>query len=432
MRLVQRIFLMRRRFDKWLLGLGAVAMPIRIVIGPVSLLIFSCVGLYLAIARHRTARLFAGKFYLFALLYAVWSLGLIFYRGEPIIGNRQIGYTLLFSLFAFAGPGMILIHDPLRAFVLGSRLGTVLAFLIAACSFLMEGGRIGVGGNAAVFAFVAALAAIGATIPLRDQPNRFPPKRPGLWSAFTAAIARFLPDGPQYLIFGAVSVAISETRAVLVVMPIFIFVEILVFAAKHSPVRRSAIYIGSSVALAAVVMVGPIGHKIHERFFGMVEYYDTGDSSKWKDKASADIRMTLWSGAVRVIKENPVTGVGSYGKMDAVRAKAGDKAPMLSGYLHVHNAILDELLNNGAIGLILLIGTWAFGLWHILRNASSAGLVRATWYFVVVGISYGVLHNPLLHETTIAALFFFFGALNAATSRRIMQERRKLAVPGTA
>ncbi len=64
-----------------------------------------------------------------------------------------------------------------------------------------EGGRIGVGGNEAVFAFVAGVAAISAAIPIGKT-------------------HRYLPNGPHWLILGLVSVLASETRAVIVVLPV--------------------------------------------------------------------------------------------------------------------------------------------------------------------------------------------------------------------
>lgn len=98
-------------------------------------------------------------------------MGLILFRGEPFHDNRQIGYTLLIAIFAFAGSGMVLVRDPLRAYVLGARVGTLLAVVIALYLAVTNGGRIGVGGNQAVFAFVAAVAAISAAVPCAMPPD---------------------------------------------------------------------------------------------------------------------------------------------------------------------------------------------------------------------------------------------------------------------
>ncbi|RCS23355.1 polymerase [Phyllobacterium salinisoli] len=403
----KKSFLMRRRIDPWILGAGSATMPIRLGFGPISLFLFSCIGIYLICGRHRAARPFARNFYICAVLYGIWSLGLILYRGEPIWDNRQIGYTLLFSVLSFAGPGMVLVRDPLRAFVLGARVGVTLAFLTALTIALIYGGRIGVGGNAAVFAFVAGLAAIGAAIPIPNAP-------------------RYLPNGPYYLVLGTAAVLTSETRAVLAVLPIFALIEIFISVSKFAPRIRMISYAALSLAALGLATVGPVDQIISKRFVGIVEYYDTGDKSKWEDKISADIRFALWDGAKQVISEHPITGVGSYVKMDMVRAKAGENAPMLAGFRHVHNTILDELLNDGLIGLILLLSCAYFGLSHIFRHSSSPGMTRSIIYFIVVCATYGLLHNPLLHEVTISGIFFYFGALNAGASRFIMAQRCRM------
>nr|WP_278526577.1 O-antigen ligase family protein [Brucella anthropi] len=391
--------------DSWVIGAASAAMPVRIGLGPLILFIFSCIGIYLACGRHATTRMFAKKFYLFIILYAVWSLGLILFRGEPFQDNRQIGYTLLITIFAFAGSGMVLVRDPLRAYVLGSRVGTLLAVIVALYLSVTNGGRIGVGGNQAVFAFVAAVAAISAAIPLRKAP-------------------RYLPNGPHWLVLGFTAVLTSETRAVIVVLPIFAAVEILIFLRRFSIRQQGAAYAVLFAAIAALVVVGPVGDIISKRFSGMVEYYDTGNSSNWEDKVSADIREVMWKSASRVIVAHPFTGVGSYSKMDYVRAEAGDKAVMLDGFRHVHNTVLDELLNDGIVGLIFMAGAFISIFVYLWRTADSWAMRRALLYFAVVCGSYGMLHNPLLHEVTISSTMFFLAALNAAASRRIMAARR--------
>ena len=396
---------MRRRVDSWVVGAASAAMPVRIGLGPLILFIFSCIGIYLACGRHATTRMFAKKFYLFIILYAVWSLGLILFRGEPFQDNRQIGYTLLITIFAFAGSGMVLVRDPLRAYVLGSRVGTLLAVIVALYLSVTNGGRIGVGGNQAVFAFVAAVAAISAAIPLRKAP-------------------RYLPNGPHWLVLGFTAVLTSETRAVIVVLPIFAAVEILIFLRRFSIRQQGAAYAVLFAAIAALVVVGPVGDIISKRFAGMVEYYDSGNSSNWEDKVSADIREVMWKSASRVIVAHPFTGVGSYSKMDYVRAEAGDKGVMLDGFRHVHNTVLDELLNDGIVGLIFMAGAFISIFVYLWRTADSWAMRRALLYFAVVCGSYGMLHNPLLHEVTISSTMFFLAALNAAASRRVMAARR--------
>lgn len=405
MAFLKKSFLVRRRIDHWVLGAASAAMPIRLGLGPIILFVFSCIGIYLSLARHAATRLFAKRFYIFILLYAAWSIGLILFRGEPFSNNRQIGYTLLIAVFAFAAPGMLLVRNPLRAYVLGARVGIVMAVFAVLYLVLTQGGRIGVGGNEAVFAFVAGVSAISAVIPILKAP-------------------RYLPNGPHWLILGLVAVLASETRAVIVVLPIFATIEVILFLKRFSVRQQGAAYAAVVAALAALVIVGPVGDIISKRFAGMVEYYDSGDSSQWEDKISADIREVMWKNAAIVIKQNPIAGVGSYAKMDVIRTQAGDQASMLEGFRHVHNTILDELLNDGIIGLFFMFAAFLSIFVHLWRNSDSWGMRRALIYFAVVSGSYGMLHNPLLHEVTISSVMFFIAALNAASSRRIMALRR--------
>ncbi|PYE85334.1 O-antigen ligase family protein [Phyllobacterium leguminum] len=437
--ILRKSFLVRRRVDPWVLGVGAAMMPVRIGLGPIVLFVFACIGIYLTCGRHRTTRLFARNFYICAVLYGIWSLGLIFVRGEPIMDNRQVGYTLLFTIFAFAGPGMVLMRDPLKAFVVGSRVGTVLAFLATLTLVILYGGRIGVGGNPAVFAFVAGLAAIGATIPIRGAP-------------------RYLPNGPWWLILCSVVILASGTRAVLVVLPVFALVEMLIWLQRFTLKTRMISYVAIVFAAYGIVSFNLVDRIGHSRFASIIEYHETADAGKAESQASADAqpsadagkgggeppvavppvtarlqssaetRLVMWEGAKQVILEHPLIGVGSYAKMDAVRAKAGENAPLLDGYRHVHNAVLDELLNGGVIGLVLLFACAYFALSHLFRHSDCFAMTRAIIYFIIACTAYGMLHNPLLHEVTISGIFFFLGALNAAVSRSAMAERRGVSV----
>lgn len=405
MSFLKKSFLVRRRIDSWALIVAAAAMPIRLGLGPILLFVYSCLGIYLVAGRHNTTRLFAKKFYIFIVLYAAWSLGLILYRGEPFSDNRQISYTLLISVFAFAGAGMVLIKNPLRSYVIGSRAGIILTVFAVIYLVLTQGGRIGVGGNEAVFAFVAGVAAISAAIPISKAP-------------------RFLPNGPHWMVLGFAAVLSSETRAVIIVLPIFAAIEIVLFLKKYSIKQQGAAYAVLAAALAALIVVGPVGDALSKRFSGMVEYYDTGNSSKWEDKISADIREVMWTSAVTIIEQHPIAGVGSYAKMDIVRQQAGDQASMLAGFRHVHNTVLDELLNDGIVGLFFMFSAFIAVFIYLWRTADSWAMRRALVYFAFVCASYGMLHNPLLHEVTIASAMFFIAALNAAASRRVMALRR--------
>ncbi len=372
-------------------------MPLRIGIGSVLNIVFSLVGIYLVAIRHNSARYSSNKFYLFAILYAAWSLGLILWRGDAFEQNRQVGYSLLFGLSAFAGSGMILIRDPLRFYVIGSRIGVILSAIICGILTIRFEQRLGMGGNAAVFAFIMAISSIGASIPIKK-------------------FNKYLPNGPYYLFFGFLAVMMTETRAIILILPLFLLSEIIIFSG-HFPTRAKIRLYGLLLAvIIATVLFPPIQRVISERFVMAFDYY-TGQTSDLNTKASVSIRLLMWSGALEVIRENPLTGVGSIAKMSAVSAKLGEDGKALDGFLHVHNFILDELLSNGAIGLLLMILTGVFGIRFIWHGLDNFGIRRNLIYFVITVFAYGFFHSTFLHESTITSVFLFMGVLNAATVR---------------
>ncbi|HWD12900.1 O-antigen ligase family protein [Pseudochrobactrum sp. sp1633] len=404
MRILQKNFLIRRRVDLWLLFIAAAAMPVRLPLGPLILFIFSCIGVYLALCKNRFHRFYGAHFYLLISAYMIWSLGLMAWRGELDAANRQVGYVLLLWLYSFGGLGMVLVRDPVRILAFGSRIGLIICATAVAGEELFLGGRIGVGGNPAVFAYAAAITAVAATLPIKKPPF-------------------LLPNGPWYLIIGTGVVFASETRAVMLTLALLAIFEIVVLIGR---IASHKVKIGSSLMLAAcltaVFTVGPVASVLSQRFSGMMHYYETGDSSQWSDKSSADTREQMWRGAAKVVSEHPLTGVGSDQKMTAVREALGDQATLLDGYIHVHNSVLDELLVNGAVGFLLLLAAALCGFVFLWRNNSDCAIRRVLIYFTITWGSYAMLHNPLLHETSIAVTMFFFSAVYAGTSRNLLRQ----------
>ncbi|MGU3574712.1 O-antigen ligase family protein [Brucellaceae bacterium C25G] len=401
MTFLHKNFIIRRKFDQWVLAIGGATLPLRLGIGPVVVFLFSCIGIYLTAFRHKSTKPFVGVFLIAFVLYFFWVFGLIIWRDQLSFSNRQIGYTLLTVLFAFAGPGMVLVRDPLRFYVLGVRVGILVAAIAATIAWMWTGQRVGIGGNQAVFAYLAAATAVAATLPIKNAP-------------------RFLGNGVQWLVLGMVTTIFSETRAILVIFPIVLAVEVIAYVRRFNWKKQSAIYALIIAFLAVMSVTGPVNRVIETRFSTMVNYYETGDKSVWGDKRSADIRMAMWSGAIGTIKEHPFTGVGTIDKMKLVEAHAGENKKLLKNFWHVHNIALDELLHNGLIGLILLTVAFVAAFIKLWRTAPDCCTRRVLIYFAAVTLAYGMLHAPLLHETTIATIMLFIGVLYAASVKRII------------
>lgn len=365
-------------------------MPLRHGITPIVALIFAVIGLYLVIARRRSARVFTSWFLIFAVLYGAWTLLLVTLRGEPIFDNRQITYSLLITVLAFIGNGMVLVRDPLRHFVIGSRIGVVVAALISIGLDWQVGIRLGMGGNPAPFALITALTMVASLIPLADAP-------------------RWAPNSIAYVVIGALPIFASETRAVLIVVALVLVVEgAMWLAAKPKLYRIAALAVMLPVGVSAL-LIGPL-HEMIERLFLPVFWYYAGYDTEWVGSESGDLRLAMWQGAVRVIAESPLVGYGE-DRMDVVRAYSPHLQDMLGEFRHVHNVVLDELLTHGGVGLLLLLGTLGSAIINLWRKNPEPALRRNIAYVVAAIFAYGMLHNPFLHETTICAIFLYIGVM---------------------
>jgi O-antigen ligase len=404
-RLVQKSFLVRRRWDRYLTWIGGAGLPLRHGLTTFAAIVFALIGIYLVAVRHRSTRLASHAFLSFAVAYLVFSITLAVVRGEFFVGNRQITYSLLIGAFAFISHGMVLVRDPLRYFVLGARAGTIAVAAIALWLGVDELPRFGMDGNPAPFAMVAAIGMIAAIVPLRDAP-------------------RWAPNSIIYVAFGSVSIFASQTRAVLVVVPIILIVEWIVWLRRRSVRSQATGVLAGTAALLLVVSFGPVHTMISERFVPVFEYF-AGDTAAWGESQTADLRLSMWQGAARAVAEKPLTGHGE-GRMERVVELAPVLQPQLQVFEHVHNIVLDEMLHHGLIGLMLLGGVVVSGTGHVLRHADDQALQRNVVYVLLVLAAYGMLHNPMLHETTIAAFFFYLGTTIAHVSRRRMAARRAL------
>ncbi|MBP2547699.1 O-antigen ligase [Neorhizobium galegae] len=395
---MKQSLLFRRRVDLWLMGLACVLFPLYIS-GTVGILGLSGVsGLYVAFSRRDRLHDHVFSAYGFVLLYVFWALLLIALRHQLEAGNRQMGFMILLAGLTFIGPGLCLVRRPLRVLVLGTRIGTLAALplTLAAVAYFRPQERYDGGGNAAIVALLLALGAICATIRLERPP-------------------RLLANGLHYLAIACISVFMTETRAVLVVLPL-IFLAEMVFLSLHwrAPVR-SGCYVAALLAVVLLALMPPVQAMLAERFGTVYSYYVHGAPEA--DMVSGDIRLTMWRSAVAVIAQHPFTGVGMMDMFAHLKRVAGENAGLIEGFKHVHNFILQELLANGVFGLMLLCCIPVAFLWTVMRQSAQNSMKRVAFYFFLTVMVFGLLHDPFYHELCMATTMLFLAAYMAQFRR---------------
>ncbi|RIY03409.1 O-antigen ligase family protein [Aureimonas flava] len=385
------LLLRRRRWDPAILGAGTLCLSLLVSAGKAAFLLFAVCGLYLAITRPRTLRGAPVVFMGVLAGWALWQIGLSLARGEPMDGNRVLSYAALEFACALLPLGLGLVRHPARALALGGRVGMLALVVLSTAEYAVTGARVGLGKNEAIFAFVVGAIAILARLPTGGGP-------------------RFLPDGRFWTYLAAVPIALSGTRAA---MLLFVITAILDLrgALPHLRARKGRVavaVVGGLVAamLAAVPVGGFLADRMEAGVAEMEAYEATGLAV-----GSVDIRLAMWSSALRVLAEHPFIGVGGMERMARVADEAGPNAGEVLRYQHLHNLVLDEALSSGLIGLALMGGAMAAFLAGALGRSVDPLVRDASLALVLFTFVFGLFHGVLLNEWMVLVIFSGMGII---------------------
>lgn len=364
---------------------------------------FAACGLYLALARPRSWRAAPLGFTLTLGAWALWQIGLSLARGEPLDGNRVLSYAGIELALALLPLGLTLVRRPIDALATGARIGLLLASVLSVPLFLVsETGRVGLGANEAIFAFVIGVAGLAARLPARCP-----------W--------RWLPNGPAWTYLAALPIALSGTRAALVLVLLALAVDAPALVRRHAGSqgrrRTRALVVAGLAALALAVPLGVFAWDRVERGLAEMERFEeTGRAA-----GSVDTRFVMIGAGLSVLAENPLLGVGGTRRMEAAAQAAGSNGFMVIYYQHLHNFVLDEALSSGLVGVALMLSVFTSFLLGVFRSTAGP-IVKTTSLLLVAFLAiFGSFHGVLLNEWTLIALFGTMGCI-VATLRR--EERR--------
>ncbi|MCP3056251.1 O-antigen ligase family protein [Aurantimonas marianensis] len=400
--MIKRWLLARRSFDAPLLALAIALLAIGNPIAKGTFLFFGLIGANLAFARHRTWRYADTAFCAAIVAYASWSIGLMVFRNEPVAGNRMFSYSLIMLGFAFLPLSISLVREPLDALILGSR-AAILGVLALLPFDPMITGRFDLGGNAAILAFLSATAGLAARLNAR---------RP----------ATLLPNSRLWFYLSFVPVLLSGTRAAWFVYLLVALLDGLALIRhwRKIPFRRSLALLTAAVVIVAAV---PVASVVNQRISAaMIELEQM--KALGVGIGSMDIRMVMWTGAIQVISENPIVGVGGMERMDAVAAavSAADAA-FVASFTHLHNLFVDEAASNGLVGLALLMSIFAVFLVRVTRCSPGHLVPETSYAFVFLVVTFGSFHGVLLNEWMILSIFSFMTLILVAIRRDAFRAR---------
>lgn len=405
---VKRILLFRRRLDPWILAVALAGVCLMSSVGKAGFVFFVVCGLYLAAIRHRACREMPLSYSLALGGWAVWQIALSFLRGEPIAGNRVLSYAGIEFALVFLPIGACLVRRPADALAFGARAAVLAALVLTPIEYAITGTRVGLGGNEALLAYVVGVAGLAARLPTRRR-------------------IKLLPNGLFWTYLVSVPILLSGTRAAMILILMVVLFDLRHLFARQRGRRSFVIATVAGVVAIIGVAAGPASRILTDRFdAGMSEmsaFEETG-----RAVGSVDVRLAMWSSALKVLAERPLIGVGGTERMERVAEAAGVNGPIVRVYRHLHNVVLDEALSSGLIGVGLMAAVFVtffislFG-WTRDRVTRQTAIILVAFLLV-----FGLFHGVLLNEWTLLATFGTMGVMLMQARRLWRFDRRDAAL----
>jgi len=407
----KRIFLFRRKLDGLIFGLGAFMLMLPIDTSAIIFGVFLAMGIYLLLFRPAKSLRHLDKNYVLAVVIfstACFATNLL--NGSLPEDLRWSSYPLYHLMIIPLAVGAVLVRDPLRQFVLGTRAGLVVIFLwgVAEVAIALWGGadvragalRFGLGSNAANAAFAIAFLAVVSRLNVKSPPA-------------------LLADRRIFFYLTLISVLASQTRAVLPVFLVGVAVDLFSLvrngmkgwrpAARQNAVIWIALL---GVCLGSLWILYPVvSQRIHTT---VDEIASSLDRTGTNTASGISTRLVQWQAALNLIEENPLLGRGGHGISDAL-AKHGapHNQEELKQYTFVHNFILDETIQRGLVGLALTLGFFGYCFFRIYRRGD-ASMKENVFLMLTLTFSFGLLHYLLVIDRHVALYALYFLLLTTA------------------
>lgn len=397
----KKILLMRRRLDGPVFFLAAFFLPLPTETSAILLAIFLCMGLYLLVFKPRRAMSHLDKKFLLAtLMFSASSVAINLANGSLPEDFRWSSYPLYYSFVIPIIVGAVLVRDPLRQFVLGTRAALLVLAVWGLAEVAAGSFRPGFGANPANAAFSITFLAVVSRLNVNSAPM-------------------LLSNRYLFFYLGLIAVLITQTRALLPVFAAGLAIDILGLLRKSVSGRMlgnrrsigvSALVLASCMAITSVIY--PIyADRVGSTFGEISHAVQNSDSG---GTYGLSIRFAQWKAAVTLIADNPLLGRGGAGiSEEIVRHKPEEFSGDLTQFTFVHNFVLDETIQRGLAGLAILVGYFGFCLFRIYRYGD-ASMKENVLLILVLTFSFGLLHYLLVKDRHVILYALYFLLLTTA------------------
>ncbi|RTR05364.1 O-antigen ligase family protein [Halomonas nitroreducens] len=203
---------------------------------------------------------------------------------------------------------------------------------------------------------------------------------------------------------GFIASALSGSRGGWIALPFALVIFNLGLVRWLPASRRTVFWFSVMGVLVAIYAFPHTG--VQDRIgvtLGEVTHYLSGEEV---DTGSVSLRLDMWSGAARLVKESPVLGHGEAGYDEGMRRLMGKMGlePGILQFYHAHNDLLDAWAKAGLPGLLTLLMLYALpivlfrsGLANpdpASRSLAMAGVLLSVC-FMSFGVTYSFFYFPV-------------------------------------
>ncbi|TDH37970.1 O-antigen ligase family protein [Pseudohoeflea suaedae] len=394
--------LLRRRVDPWLLTIAAASI---LVVEKVSIVLFAWfvgTGIYYAIFRPRTLRAVDPGHAVAAIGLAAGAVAIHLLNGSLPEDGRYASYPLYFAAFLPMAAGMTLVRDPVRQVVIGMRAGLLMVAVWAVGALIvnaLEGGagpfRYGFGVTQTNAAFAITFCAIWSRMKVTGLTGGLANRR----ICFYLALVPVLATGtratlPVFLIAGLMDIVHLSRRA-----------------RTALPSRKVVTAAGLGCVLAVAAAGWLLAPSLESRFDDTIREVSALAHEPDPTKGGAPIRAILWGAAAQVIAAHPVIGIGGQRTITELDAHLPEQhRTMLEPLTFSHNALLDEWMQRGILGICLHAAFFGFCFWRIWRDGPPDIRENAILMGTLT-VAFGALHYLLLVDRHVALYALYFAVV---------------------
>lgn len=395
------IFLMRRRLDGLLFSLAAFMFLLPTPTSAILFGVFLCMGIYLLAFRPRRSLTHLDKQYVVAtLIFTGLSFAINLANGSLPADMRWSSYPVYYLFVIPIAVGLVLVRDPLRQFVIGTRAALVALTLWALIDLAMHSGRPGFGANPANAAFALTFLAVVSRLNVNSPP-------------------RLLANRHVFFYLGLFAVLASQTRALLPVFAAGILFDLFGLLRNRASTRilgdRRSIGLAAIAVAFVVASISLIYPFYAERIaYTFDEVSHVVHNSDAENASGLSIRFGQWRAAASLIAENPLLGRGGAGvSEEIVKHAPPGLGQNFSQFTFVHNFILDEAIQRGLAGVALLLAYFGFNFFRIYKYGDKS-VKENVLLILTLTLSFGLLHYLLVIDRHVILYALYFLLLTTA------------------